>query len=74
MTQSTPETPEVERPRINSVWRARDGRRMRVVELRENYCVLDVLPPYVPRQRRTADMSYARFGAGRFLRKEADFG
>jgi hypothetical protein len=62
-------------PKIKSLWRAKDGRRMRVTEviLTEHvegggWAKLDVLPPYLPRQRRSSQMMLAEFG--RFLTEE----
>ena len=59
-------------PPVNSIWRARDGRTLRIREHCENYVCLDVLPPYAHRQRRTSQMGYENFHNG-FLTKEADF-
>lgn len=67
-------------PCVNSVWRARDGRRVRVVEIVRTSLVpggwwvkLDVLSPYRPRQRRSTTAGAAAFTSG-FYAKEADFG
>lgn len=65
---------------INSVWRAKDGRRMRVTSVTESpfacggwWAELDVLPPHAPRQRRKTSAQGKSFEDG-FLVKEADFG
>lgn len=50
---------------INSIWRAKDGRRMRVMEWTRGadgwWARLDVLPPHMPRERRSTTMKLERF-------------
>lgn len=67
-------------PRVNSIWRSRDGRRVRVVEIERTsevpggwWVKLDVLPPHRRNQRRSTTAGAAAFTSG-FYTKEADFG
>lgn len=63
---------------INSVWRARDGRRMRIVSVTESpfarggwWAEMEVLPPHALRQRRKTSMQGKSFEDG-FLAKESN--
>jgi len=66
-------------PRIDTIWRARDGRRFRVrgtirrgIAPNTSIGVLLVsLPPLAPRQRRETEIDARYFGACKFLSQEA---
>ncbi len=70
-------------PRIDTVWRARDGRRFRVLGTMTRGIPPDThvgvlllsLPPVAKRQRRTTEIFADNFGgAGFFLQQEAENG
>lgn len=67
-------------PDIGSLWQAKDGRVVRVVEVVESdmatggwWVKLNVLPPYLPRQRKQSSASGEHFVSG-FFSKVAEFG
>ena len=69
-------TYRVKEPKVGSVWLARDGRRMKVRNIKHSpwaidgwWAEMDVLPPYAPRQRRTSSQSSRNFSDG-FLVEE----
>lgn len=64
------------RPEIDSIWKAKDGRRMRVCKITESemddgyWAHMFVLPPYEKHQRRRTRVSDEYFTSG-FLKLES---
>ena len=61
-------------PRIDTVWRARDGRRFRVLGAIAKglhiFVLLLSIPPIAPRQRMRTEIRSDDFGPGKFLQQE----